>query len=177
MSESVRKEVMSWILTIIAAVAIALVLRTFVFRTAYTMSVSMEPTLHEGQILIISKISYLVGEPKRGDIVVINSKQDKLEHKNLIKRLIGLPGETIEIKDNSVFINDKKLDPDYTQSPTPDCGFVKSTIPEREYMVMGDNRGNSRDSRYDSVGFINRDYLEGKAVFRIWPLSKFGPLK
>ncbi|HWQ31081.1 MAG TPA: signal peptidase I [Negativicutes bacterium] len=173
----IKKEVYSWIKTIILAIVLALIFRTYIFRTAYAMSISMEPTLHEGQILIISKISYLVHEPQRGDIVVIDSRQDKLEHLNLIKRIVGMPGETVEIKDNKVYIDGKPLDPDYTMAPTPDFGFVKTTIPEGKYMVMGDNREHSRDSRFDNVGFIDRDYLQGKAVFRIWPFSNVGKLK
>jgi signal peptidase I len=176
-SEETKKEIYSWIKTIVFAIVLAVVFRTYIFSPAYAMSVSMEPTLHEGQILIISKVNYLVGEPKRGDIVVIDSEQDKLEHLNLIKRVVGLPGETVEIKDNKVYIDEKVLEPDFTLSPTPDFGFVKTTIPEGKYMVMGDNRENSRDSRFKSVGFIDRDYLEGKAVFRLWPLNKIGKLK
>jgi signal peptidase I len=172
-----KKEIYSWIKTIIFALLLAVIFRTYIFRTAYAMSISMEPTLHEGQILIISRVNYLVGEPERGDIVVIDSKQDKLEHLNLIKRVVGMPGETVEIKDNRVYIDGKLLDPDFTKAATPDFGFEKTTIPEGKYMVMGDNREHSRDSRFESVGFIEEDYLQGKAVFRLWPLSEIGKLK
>jgi len=175
--EDTKKEIYSWIKTILFAIVLAVILRTYIFRTAYAMDISMEPTLHEGQILIISKVNYLLGKPERGDIVVISSKQDKLKHLNLIKRVVGLPGETVEVKGNRVYIDGKALEPDFTQSLTPDFGFKKTTIPEGKYMVMGDNREHSRDSRSESVGFIGKEYLTGKAVFRLWPLNKIGKLK
>ena len=176
-TEGTKKEIYSWVKTILFAILLAVIFRTYIFRTAYAMSVSMEPTLHEGQVLIISRVNYLIGEPERGDIVVIDSRQDKLEHLNLIKRVVGLPGETVEIKDNRVYIDGKALEPDFTEAPTPDFGFHTTTIPEGKYMVMGDNRENSRDSRFESVGFIEGEYLQGKAVFRLWPLNKIGKLK
>jgi signal peptidase I len=177
LKEETKKEIFSYLKTILFAILLAVIFRTYIFRTAYAMSVSMEPTLQEGQVLILSMVNYLVGEPERGDIVVIDSKQDKLEHLNLIKRIVGLPGETIEIKDGRVYIDGKVLEPEFTLSPTPDFGFEKTTVPEGMYMVMGDNREHSRDSRFESVGFIGEEHFEGKAVFRVWPLNKIGKLK
>jgi signal peptidase I len=175
--EELKKEVYSWMKTIIFAIILAVLFRTYIFKPAYAMNISMEPTLKQGQILIISKISYLIGKPERGDIVVIEGKQDKLENLNLIKRVVGLPGETVEIKDGKVYIDGSPLEPDYTESPTPDFGFCKTTIPEGKYMVLGDNREHSRDSRSETVGFIDAEAFDGKAVFRIWPLNKIGILK
>lgn len=174
MDESIKKEIFSWIKLIVSAFIIAFVLKTFIFQIALVNQISMEPTLHEGQVLIIAKVNYLFGDPDRGDIVVL---KDEYENKYLIKRTIGLPGEEIDIKNERVYINGEELNPDYTESPTMDNGFSKSVVPEGKYFVMGDNRMHSRDSRSDTVGFVDRKNIVGKAVFRIWPLNKFGIIK
>ncbi|MGE5630462.1 MAG: signal peptidase I [Caulobacteraceae bacterium] len=171
MDENVKKEVVSWIKLIVSAFVIAFILKTYVFQIALVNQISMEPTLHEGQLLIIAKVNYLFGDPQRGDIVVL---KDQTENKYLIKRTIGLPGEVIDIKDYKVYINDKELSPDYTDAPTEDNGFTRSKVPANSYFVMGDNREHSRDSRSDTVGFVDRKNIVGRAVFRIWPLNKIG---
>ncbi|KUO67750.1 MAG: hypothetical protein APF77_10135 [Clostridia bacterium BRH_c25] len=174
MDANIKKEVISWIKLILSAFVIAFILKTYVFQIALVNQISMEPTLHEGQILVIAKVNYLFGNPDRGDIVVL---KDELENKYLIKRAIGLPGEVIDIRNNKVYIDEKELKPDFTEVPTQNNGFGKSKVPEGKYFVMGDNRLHSRDSRSDTVGFVNRGNIVGKAVFRIWPVNKIGILK
>lgn len=169
-----RDEIMSWVKMIISAFIIAFILRTFVFQMALVNQISMEPTLHEGQMLIISKINYLVGEPQRGEIIVL---KDNVENKLLIKRVIGLPGENIDLRNGKVFINDKELSPDYTKAPTYPYTQESWKIPQGEYFVLGDNREHSRDSRAENVGLIDRKNIVGRAVFRLWPFNKLGALK
>lgn len=169
-----RNEIISWVKVVLSALLIAFVLRTFIFQLALVNQISMEPTLKEGQMLIISKVNYFVGTPKRGDIIVF---KDSYENKLLIKRVIGLPGEKIDLRNGKVFINDKELEPDYTSFPT--YAYVQESwqVPEGQYFVMGDNREHSRDSRVETVGLINRKSIIGKAVFRLWPFNKLGLLK
>lgn len=174
MSENIKTEILSWIKLIVTAFIIAYVLKTFIFQIAYVKGPSMQPTLYQGQVLIVSKISYRIGQPERGEIVVINDKQ---ENKDLIKRVIGLPEETIEIKDGSVYIDENILSPDYTDIPTYENGFEKSKASDNQYFVLGDNRVESRDSRSDTLGFVEEKNIIGKAVFRLWPLNKIGILK
>lgn len=174
MKEHAIKEIISWIKLVITAFIIAFILKTFIFQIAYVKGPSMEPTLHEGEILIVSKLSYRIGEPKRSDIVVLN---DNLEHKDLIKRVIGLPGERINIKDGLVYIDGNILVEEYIQVPTYENEFEESIVPDSKYFVLGDNRLESRDSRSSSLGFIDRKNIMGKAVFRLWPLNKIGSIK
>ncbi len=174
MDENIKKEVISWIKLILSAFVIAFILKSYVFQIALVNQISMEPTLKEGQILVIAKVNYLFGDPRRGDVIVL---KDELENKYLIKRAIGLPGEVVDIRNNKVYIDGEELSPDYTEAPTFDNGFIKSQVPEGEYFVMGDNRPHSRDSRSDTVGFVDRENIVGKAVFRIWPINKIGIIK
>ncbi len=169
-----KKEIISWVKVILSALIIAFVLRTFVFQLALVNQISMDPTLKDGQMLIISKVNYFIGDPQRGDIIVF---KDSYENKLLIKRVIGLPGEKLDLREDKVFINDKELQPDYTSSLTYALTQESWQIPEGQYFVMGDNREHSRDSRVETVGLVNRKSIVGKAVFRLWPFNKLGVLK
>jgi signal peptidase I len=133
---------------------------------------SMEPTLHTGQRLLINRLpSYGIGEPARGEIVVFHSWGDG---KDYIKRVIGLPGERISIHDEQVFVDDTELDEPYLDQVTRDT-VSDVTLGPDEYYVLGDNRGNSADSRY--YGPLSKDHLVGTAFLSLWPPSEFGPLE
>ena len=138
----------------------------------------MNPTLENGDNLITDKISYRFSDPKRYDIVVFPF-EDENGKRNFIKRIIGLPGETVQIKDGEVYINGELLGETYGKEKMDYAGRASEpiTLGDDEYFVLGDNRNNSKDSRYEDVGNISRDRLIGRAFFRIWPLSDFGLLK
>lgn len=134
---------------------------------------SMEPTFVEGQRLIISRINYMLGDPQRGDIVVFNSPQARDDDPSLIKRVIGLPGELVEIRDREVYINGERLDEPYIKEPcTRQCRDRQWQLANDEYFVMGDNRNVSNDSR--AFGPIKHSAIIGEALFRYWPLNAIG---
>lgn len=134
---------------------------------------SMNSTLSNNDYLLIEKISYYLHDPERFDIVVFPFSDDV----NYIKRVIGLPGEKVQIIDGKVYINDEQLYDDiYGKDPIIDAGLAASPIylGEDEFFVLGDNRNSSFDSRKEAVGLIKRDRISGKAIFRFWPLNEWG---
>lgn len=144
---------------------------------------SMEPTLSDGDSVIIQKLSYLFGEPERFDVVVfpVNAKGDGKngEHSFYVKRIIGLPGETLQVRDGSVYIDGERLEADrYCLSKILDGGNADTpiTMKEDEYFVLGDNRNMSTDSRNSYVGMVKKNDISGKVFLRIWPFTHFGVL-
>ena len=154
--------------TVLPAIVIAIVIHLFLAQATRVYGQSMEPTLHTNDRIIIEKISYRLHPPRRGDIVVVRVDS---RANPLIKRIVGLPGETIAIHDGKVFINGRALEEDYL--PTPTAGYLPPTrIPLMHYFVLGDNRQASSDSRY--FGPVSRDAILGRAFFRYWPPNKIG---
>ena len=138
----------------------------------------MEATLSNGDQLIVDKISYRFRDPKRYDIIVFPFRYE--DNTFYIKRIIGLPGETIQIDgEGNIWVNGEILEESYGRERIRDPGLAAEpiTLGEDEYFVMGDNRNNSSDSRVEAVGNIHRNEIIGRAFIRIWPLSKFGILK
>jgi len=156
--------------TVILAAIIFAVVNTLTGRYE-VQSISMEPTLHEGQFLIVSKASYWLHGPERGDIIVLDppNGQSTIPY---IKRMIGLPGDTVEIRDGRVWINGTALNEPYISGPPAYTETI--VLKENEYLVLGDNRNNSSDSHV--WGVLPEDNIIGKAVFRYWPLGKLGLL-
>lgn len=153
--------------TLVLALFIYVVINTLTGRF-YVRGSSMEPSLHNGQYLIVSKISYLFGEPQRGDIVVFISPNNGKE--DYIKRIIGLPGERVEVRDGAVWINGYRLEEPYLKSPTPYSGVW--VLGPDEYFVLGDNRANSSDSH--TWGPLPRRNIIGKAWLCYWPPQYWG---
>ena len=137
----------------------------------------MENTLSDGDNLIVDKITYRFSDPKRYDIIVFPYRSE--ENTYFIKRIIGLPGETVQIVDGIIYIDGEALQESYGREVMKNSGLAADpvTLGEDEYFVLGDNRNDSTDSRDPSVGKIPRDRIIGRAWVRIWPLSKIGILR
>ena len=172
-SESPWKEGLK---TIALSAFLAFGIRTFVAEARYIPSGSMLPTLQVNDRLIVDKLGYHFKSPQRGDIVVFSPTQ-KLEelkfHDAFIKRVIGLPGEKVEVKNNRVYINDQPLGENYT-AEAPQYNWGPQVVPDGQYLVLGDNRNNSYDSHY--WGFVPRDKIIGRAVVRFWPMNRVGEI-
>lgn len=136
---------------------------------------SMMDTLKNGENLLVEKVSYHFTDPGRFDVIVFYPHgRDSSDY--YIKRVIGLPGETVQIKGEDIYINDKKLEENFGKDPIIEAGMADEPIKlgDDEYFVLGDNRTVSEDSRYEEVGPVKRENIEGKAILRIYPLSEFG---
>lgn len=167
-----------WIKDIAVALLIGVLILQFV-KPTIVKEHSMEPTLEENDYIFLSKQAYRFGEPSHGDIIVFHTNlvQANGDEKLLIKRVIGLPGDTVEIKDGNVIRNGETLDESYTLEGYTASQMDEVTIPENSLFVMGDNRQNSIDSREDALGYIGIDRVLGKAVFRLYPFNDIGLLR
>ncbi|WP_322744862.1 signal peptidase I [Leptolyngbya ectocarpi] len=166
--------------TIGLSVVLALGIRQFVAEARYIPTGSMEPTLQVNDRLVVEKISYLFTVPDRGDIVVFWPPEELTpagQPRNaFIKRVIGLPGDTLAVTDGQVFINDEPIDERYIKAP-PNYEWGPKTVPKESYLVFGDNRNNSVDSHAWPRPFLPEDQIIGKAVVRFWPPNRVGLLK
>jgi signal peptidase I len=182
---STLRNIVEWVLVLGGALLIAIVIRTFLFTTFWIPSASMEPTLvgrsDRHDRIIVNRLSYKLHDVHRGDIIVFEkppgetaTTEDGRPVKDLIKRVIGLPGETVTLRGGEVFVDGHELGesylPDGTQT-NPICGTqTEFNVPEDHVLVFGDNRGNSTDGR--CFGPIDEDTIIGRAFFRFWPLTE-----
>jgi len=170
MSSKFIRDLREWTKSILIAAILAILIHTFLFAVVVVSGPSMEPTLHNNERLILNKIVYDFSEPQRGDIIVFHAnKQD-----DYIKRVIGLPNEKVEFKDNKLYINDQLIEEDYLiNTRTDDVSPV--VVPEGTIYVLGDNRLNSTDSRI--LGPISLDQVVGRVKLQLWPLNELGLVK
>ncbi|XME02847.1 signal peptidase I [Lachnospiraceae bacterium C1.1] len=160
------KEIIEWVAVVVVAVVLAYFVNHFIIVNAIVPSSSMETTIMTGDRVIGNRLAYSFSEPERGDIIIFKFPDD--ESKLYIKRLIGLPGETVEIKEGKVFVDGEALDEPYL-TVTTEGTFGPYTVPEGHYFMLGDNRNNSADSRYWNNTYLAREKIVGKAVFKYWP--------
>lgn len=167
-----------WIRDILIAVVVAVIVMQFI-KPTIVKEHSMEPTLYENNYIFLSKQQYRFGELRRGDIVVFHTSMETNNggEKLLIKRVIGMQGDVISIRDGVVIRNGEALEEEYTLNNHTAGEMEEVTVPEEKIFVMGDNRQNSMDSRDEQVGFVETKDIIGKAFFRVFPFNKFGFLK
>jgi signal peptidase I len=166
-----------WVVIIVGALLAALVIKTFLIQAFYIPSPSMTPTLAVNDRVLVNKLSYKMHDIHRGDIVVFlrpKSEQADLQIKDLIKRVVGLPGDTVESRDGALYVNGHKLIEPYLPPGTQTDGLDPTVVPPGKVFVMGDNRTNSKDSRV--FGPIPQSDVVGRAFVRVWPFSHLGLL-
>ena len=167
------KNVVKELLPYIIIIVVVILIRTFIITPVLVSGDSMKPTLHDKEMLLERKIGYNKNAIKRYDIVIV-----KKDGEEIIKRVIGMPGDHISYKKNKLYINDKLTEVDFKYRETVDFNLEEicncSKIPDDYYLVLGDNRPVSKDSRI--IGLISEKEILGKAVYRLWPISKFGSI-
>lgn len=174
----VMSSIIEWVKVFASAIILAFIITLFI-KPTLVRGDSMVPTLHENDYLIINKIEYKISEPENGDVVVFKSDlaQEDGTNKNLVKRIIGVPGDKVVIKDGDVYVNDNKLEETYLEEGTYTEGEVDLTVPEGKLFVLGDNRKISLDSRSELVGLVDIDTLEGKVFVRLYPFNDISTIK
>ncbi len=154
--------------SVLIAVLLAVIIRLFILAPFYIPSGSMEPALLIGDQIIVSKIAYRIGEPQRSDIIVFRYPRDP--SRDYVKRLIGLSGETVVLRNNRLYINGQEMPEKYLPAGLRFDDFGPVRVPQGTYLMLGDNRRNSEDSRV--WGPLPKEYIVGKALFIYWPLSQ-----
>ena len=169
------RNVGSWMLKIAIVCAVAFVLVLFFGKRVSNIGDSMNPEIENGDIVLVNTLIYNAKNPSRGDVIVFKPQGDETMH-SYMKRVIGLPGETVEIKDGIVYIDGEELEEDYKTSAIKEAGLAaeKVKLKSQEYFVLGDNRLSSMDSRSVEVGNVKKTEIEGRAGFIDSPLRHFG---
>ena len=169
------RNVVEWVVIAGGALLVAFIIKTFLLQAFYIPSLSMAPTLQVNDRVLVNKLSYDLHEVNRGDLVVFESPPNEgSETKDLIKRVVGLPGETVESRDGKILVNGQVLDEPYLDRGVTTGALDKVVVPPDHLWVMGDNRANSRDSRF--FGPIPESLVIGRAFVRVWPITQIGLL-
>ncbi len=176
---------MEWVAVAIGALVVALLIKAFLLQAFYIPSASMEPTLHENDRVLVNKLSYRIGDVERGDVIVFEKPEGAPgDIDDFIKRVIGLPGETVSFSGGSVFIDGRQLDESYIDGAPTNSGPVINgcsnapavpdtcVVPDGMVFVLGDNRVSSQDSRF--FGPIDEDTIVGRAFLKVWPIGDIG---
>ena len=176
--KSVPKVIFGWTFQIVVVIMFAYVLVYFFGQTRTNIGQSMETTLSGGDTVLLNELTYRLKSPSRGDVIAFRPGGSTSSH-SYIKRVVGLPGETIQIRDGMIYINDQVYLEQRDFPTIEDAGLASEpiTLGESEYFVLGDNRNNSEDSRYADIGCIERDDIEGKVWFVISPREHMGFVK
>ena len=172
--KSLPREIFGWFFYLFLILAVIFLLIQFVGQRTVVQGSSMYPTLLDGDGLIVDKLTYKFSDPERFDVVVFPFRYQ--EDTYYIKRIIGLPGETVQIRNGEIYINGRLLEEEYGWGEMKSGGLASEPVilGEDEYVVLGDNRNSSSDSREPSVGNIEESQLIGRAWMRVWPLSGLG---
>lgn len=172
------KEVAAWIIECVIVLVIAFVFVYFIGLRTSVLGQSMAPTLENRQEIMINRFIYLLSDPKPGDIVVFLPNGNEKSH-YYVKRVIGVPGDTVQIKDGEVYVNGELFEDEEEFAPILDAELAADPVKllEDEYFVLGDNRNNSEDSRYANIGNVKKEYIIGKAWFIISPYDSMGFIK
>lgn len=170
---TIRESLISWIKATLIAAILAIILNTFIFSSSVVEGISMEPALSDGNRIIFNKFIYIISEPERGDVVIIQK-----ENKNYVKRVIALPGETIEMKNHKLYIDNEEHPTSYVDrhGDILTGSFGPLLVPNNQYFVMGDNRAVSKDSR-NGLGFIKSENIIGRSELIIYPIKDFSKIK
>lgn len=170
-SPALRSEILEYVQAFAIAIVLAAFIITFIAQSFVVEGSSMEPSLHNRERLLVNKLVYRFKEPQRGDVVVFRYPANP--KRKFIKRIIGVPGDIVEVRDGHVILNGQVLEEDYTMDLTFGT-FGPEVVPPGHYFVLGDNRNNSDDSRFPDVGFVPRANIVGKAFVTWWPPGEIG---
>lgn len=173
--KSLKREIFEWIMVFVVAAAMAFVVRTFIFEPVRVDGSSMLNTLTDSEFMIATKFDYLLGDPERFDIVICNYPNTS-DGMYRVKRVIGMPGETMELRAGELYIDGQHMEQNFDMTEN-ETYFGPYTVPEGHYFVLGDNRNNSKDSRSVMVGPLERDMIKGHVRAVVFPFNKMRLMK